>query len=299
MTEQKNKLAEYQEKKDKILRMLEEIQIQIGDNELKDAIVQKQTKLKNDRFVVSVFGHFSNGKSTFLNALMGFGEEILTEDDAASTATITRLRYASEDEGICNKAEIEFSSGNTERVGIKDLGEYVARNNSREVETTIKQVILYLNSELLKNGVEIVDTPGFNSTYKMHTETALRQVEESDAAIFLFNCENPGKTPEIEFLKKIQKYMDRVFFLMNKYEKSNSQGNIIISCLVKALNEKSRGKKVKILQKILTEMLKQGVVDAFLDNLKKRKDSLGQKLKELELEIGNIAIDDLSIDAAE
>lgn len=211
-------------RKDKILRMLEEIQIQIGDNELKDAIVQKQTKLKNDRFVVSVFGHFSNGKSTFLNALMGFGEEILTEDDAASTATITRLRYASEDEGICNKAEIEFSSGNTERVGIKDLGEYVARNNSREVETTIKQVILYLNSELLKNGVEIVDTPGFNSTYKMHTETALRQVEESDAAIFLFNCENPGKTPEIEFLKKIQKYMDRVFFLMNKYEKSNSQG---------------------------------------------------------------------------
>lgn len=224
MTEQKNKLAEYQEKKDKILRMLEEIQIQIGDNELKDAIVQKQTKLKNDRFVVSVFGHFSNGKSTFLNALMGFGEEILTEDDAASTATITRLRYASEDEEICNKAEIEFSSGNTERVGIKELGEYVARNNSREVETTIKQVILYLNSELLKNGVEIVDTPGFNSTYKMHTETALRQVEESDAAIFLFNCENPGKTPEIEFLKKIQKYMDRVFFLMNKYEKSNSQG---------------------------------------------------------------------------
>lgn len=95
MTEQKNKLAEYQEKKDKILRMLEEIQIQIGDNELKDAIVQKQTKLKNDRFVVSVFGHFSNGKSTFLNALMGFGEEILTEDDAASTATITRLRYLS------------------------------------------------------------------------------------------------------------------------------------------------------------------------------------------------------------
>lgn len=33
MTEQKNKLAEYQEKKDKILRMLEEIQNQIGDNE--------------------------------------------------------------------------------------------------------------------------------------------------------------------------------------------------------------------------------------------------------------------------
>lgn len=46
-------------------------------------------------------------------------------------------------------------------------------------------------------------------------------------------------------------------------------------------------------------MLKHGMVDAFLDNLKKRKDSLGQKLKELELEIGNIAIDDLNTDVAE
>lgn len=87
--------------------------------------------------------------------------------------------------------------------------------------------------------------------------------------------------------------------LVESLAREYCSGNIIISCLVKALNEKSRGKKVKILQKILTEMLKQGVVDAFLDNLKKRKDSLGQKLKELELEIGNIAIDDLSIDAAE
>lgn len=94
MTEQKNKLAEYQEKKDKILRMLEEIQIQIGDNELKDAIVQKQTKLKNDRFVVSVFGHFSNGKSTFLNALMGFGEEILTDENVTDRllAPLTSIR---------------------------------------------------------------------------------------------------------------------------------------------------------------------------------------------------------------
>lgn len=87
--------------------------------------------------------------------------------------------------------------------------------------------------------------------------------------------------------------------LVESLAREYCSGNIIISCLVKALNEKSRGKKVKILQKILTEMLKHGVVDAFLDNLKKRKDSLGQKLKELELEIGNIAIDDLSIDAAE
>lgn len=72
--------------------------------------------------------------------------------------------------------------------------------------------------------------------------------------------------------------------------------NILISCLVKTLNEKSRGKKVKILQKILTEMLKHGVVDVLLDNLKKRKDSLGQKLNELELEMENIIIEDLCAD---
>lgn len=70
------------------------------------------------------------------------------------------------------------------------------------------------------------------------------------------------------------------------------EGNILLSWLVKTVNEMSRGRKLKILQKILKEIQKSGAVASLLETLAQRQDSLGCTLKALELEIGNIAIED-------
>lgn len=214
----------YQEKRNRVIRVLSKAQDTVDDERIKSTIGGKIQQLEKDKFIVSVFGHFSNGKSTFLNSLMGFGREVLKEDEAASTATITRLRYAEEGSDKCDRAEVIYRDGAREWISIEELKDFVARNKKRNVERSIAEVVAYLSSAFLENGVEIVDTPGFNSTYELHTEIALRQVEESDAAIFLFNCEKPGSYVEFQFLKKIRKYMDRVFFVMNKFDSSSSEG---------------------------------------------------------------------------
>ena len=214
---------EYNEKKAEVLGAIDYTIKKAAESSL-ETLQKKRDQLDQNRFIVSVFGHFSNGKSTFLNALMGFDKEVLKEDDAPSTATITRLKYAGKDDEKCNTVIVEYRDKSTETIPIEKLDEYVARNKKIDVENKIAEVTLYVDSEFLKNGVEIVDTPGFNSTYKLHTEIALRQVESSDAAIFIFNCEKPGSGQEIDFLKKIKKYMKRVFFVMNKLDQSNSEG---------------------------------------------------------------------------
>lgn len=216
---------EYNVKRDKVVRLLEECTSKIGDEKLLKAIKDKKDKLIADRFVVSVFGHFSNGKSTFLNSLMGFDHEVLKEDDNASTATITRLRYADNNSDKCNKFDVIYKDESVDsNHDIEELGDFVARNGSDDVERTISEVILYIDSPFLKNGVEIVDTPGFNSTYEIHSEIALQQVEKSDAAIFLFSVDQPGNGEEFEFLKKVRNYMNRVFFVLNKVDKSDDNG---------------------------------------------------------------------------
>ena len=216
---------EYNVKRDKVIRLLEECISKISDEKLLKVIEEKKDKLSADRFVVSIFGHFSNGKSTFLNSLMGFDHEVLKEDDTPSTATITRLRYADSNSNKCNKFDVIFKDDSeaTDQ-NIDELGDFVARNGTVDVERTISEVIVYLDSPFLKNGVEIVDTPGFNSTYEIHSEIALQQVEKSDAAIFLFSAEQPGNSAELEFLKKVKKYMNRVFFVLNKVDRSNDNG---------------------------------------------------------------------------
>ena len=216
----------YEEKKYLVLNRLKEIEEQVNNKKIQDFIKSKVENLENDTFTISVFGHFSNGKSTFLNALMGFGEEVLVEDELASTATITRMKYPTKS-GLRNKAQIIFSNGETETIEIDDIKDYSARNSRVDVEYNIKEVILYLESEFLKNGVEIVDTPGFNSTYEVHTEIARNYVNKSDASIFIFSYDKPGAAEELKFLQYIKDRMDRVFLVLNKIDKAdNTEGSV-------------------------------------------------------------------------
>lgn len=227
------------EKKNLILNLLDEVKGQIEDQGLKDKIDYKRNKLGEDRFTIAVFGHFSNGKSTFLNALMGYGEEILKEDELASTAAITRLKYP-EDKSLLGKAKVIFKNKDERIIPFEQLNEFSAKSSSGTfVEDKIEEVVAYFDSELLKNGVEIVDTPGFNSTYEKHTKTSEAYVKKSDASIFLFSFEKPGASKELEFLKYINNSLDRVFLVLNKIDLSNNtEASSSVENVVKNLREK-------------------------------------------------------------
>lgn len=229
-----DKFAIFQKQKSGVAALLEETSTILQNEQKARTLREKAKALEDDKFVISVFGHFSNGKSTFLNALMGFDHEVLKEEEAACTATITVLRYAEKNDPKHNSSTIYFNNGQTQEQPLTNLNDFIAKNKNIDVEKQIEKVVIYTDSEFLKNGVEIVDTPGFNSTYTLHDEIAIKQVERSNAAIFLFNCEKPGAAQEIDFLKRIRRYMDRVFFVMNKYDRS--QGNEIDSVQTKLAN---------------------------------------------------------------
>ncbi|CUP56148.1 GTP-binding protein Der [Turicibacter sanguinis] len=230
----------YIEKKQLVIKQLQEAKGLVNQESLQSLIDDKIKNLEDDRFIISVFGHFSNGKSTFLNALMGFSEEVLVENELASTATITRLKYPT-DLQLLNQAQIVFNNGLIETVPIKDIRLFSATNQEVNVERDIREVILYLDSPLLKNGVEIVDTPGFNSTYKIHTEIAKQYVEQSDACIFLFTYDKPGSQEEFKFLQHIREKMERVFLVLNKIDKMDST-----ECVTKGLDYNISELKKKI-----------------------------------------------------
>lgn len=254
-------LKEYKRKKATLISELTSIKENINDDELNNVIDEKIKSLNEDRFVISIFGHYSNGKSTFLNALMGFGEEILVEDELASTAAITRLKYP-KDLSKLNTADIKFSDGSIKTVKIEEIKNYSARNNENDVEHQIAEVILYLDSSLLKDGVEIVDTPGFNSTYQIHTDIAAGHVNKSDASIFLFSYDQPGSYEEFNFLKKISDKMDRVFLVINKIDKEDiSEGTVedTIDDIKHKMKKLGLNVDYKVIHKISALLERQGI----------------------------------------
>lgn len=256
-----NNLKNYKIRKQKIIGNLNEIQENVIDTDVKKIIREKMNTLNQDKFIISVFGHYSNGKSTFLNALMGFGDEILVEDELASTAAITRLKYP-DDMNKLNKAEVIFSNNDVKLINLDEIKEYSARNNNFDVEGSIIEVILYLDSELLKDGVEIVDTPGFNSTYEIHTDIAESHVNKSDASIFLFSYDQPGSKEEFNFLNKISDKMDRIFLVLNKIDKEDStEGTIdeVIDDIKKKIEMVGVNIENKVIHKISALFERKGI----------------------------------------
>ncbi|OON95866.1 MAG: hypothetical protein ATN36_07090 [Epulopiscium sp. Nele67-Bin005] len=228
-----------------------------------NVIDEKTNDVSKGKFIISVFGHFSNGKSTFLNSLMGFGESVLIEDELASTATITKLCYPPAP-NFTNKADIIFQDGAIQRVNIDEIGKYSARNNEFEVEKQISEVVLYVESDLLKNGVEIIDTPGFNSTYEIHTEIAKQYVERSDACIYLFSYEQPATRAEIEFLQGIKEKIERVFLVLNKIDMCDLTESTVDEILID-VKKKLENKQVTIpdrgIYPISAKLEKEGIRD--------------------------------------
>ena len=85
---------------------------------------QTEEELEKEKFKIAVFGNFSCGKSTFLNALMRIDKLPVKEERA--TAVFTVLRNAEEHGKQHGEAEIHFKDKDFLRAdiveGIKELG---------------------------------------------------------------------------------------------------------------------------------------------------------------------------------
>jgi small GTP-binding protein len=171
--------------------------------------------LKN-RFEIVVVGEFSTGKSTFINTLLR--KDVLPSKVTPTTATINYLRHIEHGDGQ-EKAVIHFRDGNTAEVEFGQLEQYVTEMSKHlRVAYEVAYVDIFVDSPYLEDGVVIVDTPGLQALHAEHERITKEQIKRSNASIFLFNLEQPGKRSEYEFLKHLAESIDRIFFVGNRMD---------------------------------------------------------------------------------
>lgn len=160
------------------------------------AIVDKQ----NDNLLnISVIGEFSTGKSSFINALVGY-ELLAVNVIQGTTVAITIIEYSE-----------KFSITLTDFLGKSSKRVYKSIDSLRQqlhIYTTdatyakkIDYVTVTLPSVILKNGYRIIDTPGTNSLELWHEEVTCRAIRElSDLSIILTDATQPMPATLMSFL---------------------------------------------------------------------------------------------------
>ena len=231
--EEEEKKSSFKELKSVLESIVDEVKELVTTNEkFKDELTDTKHYLNNQKFSIGITGVMNAGKSTMLNALMG--KEILGSAVVPETANLTIVKHNPSETAkvyYWNKAEwqrIENAAkelesmrdyvNETHRIFGNELSSYI-KEESRFDEVDVKDLSLYTSAEasgkkcnlvkyvelgsdldFLKDGIEIVDTPGLDDPVIQREEITKEYLSQCDMMLHLMNVSQSATLKDVEFI---------------------------------------------------------------------------------------------------
>jgi len=253
MTEQYSAYDKYRETREELEKLLLEateaiaIQNTMSFEEEKRVLKELSDKVGSDSFKIQVVGTFKNGKSTFINSFLG--AKVLPAFARPCTAIISEIKYGEE-----SRAFLHFRNpppppdklpANTPmevrehlsrqrddgmdipqmEVGVDKIEEFVVIPKDKEQKDTqaeggiYEKIVLRWPLDLLKSGVEIIDSPGLNE-HGVRTEVTTKYLNKADAILFILAADKPCAEDEMRFItiNLNGNNFRNLFFLFNRFD---------------------------------------------------------------------------------
>ncbi|WP_053075076.1 dynamin family protein [Ornithinibacillus californiensis] len=182
-----------------------------GDEVNAIKIIDLYKKKYEEEFVISFAGHFSAGKSSMINALIG--KELLPKSPIPTSANIVKL---SSGDGV---ARVFFHSEDPieydEPYNLDMIKEYCRDKD------LIKKIEISSSEPIIPNGCSLIDTPGIDAaddTDRLITESSLHLV---DVLFYVMDYNHVQSEVNLMFLKKIQSMNIPFYIIINQIDKHN------------------------------------------------------------------------------
>ena len=238
----------YREKLAKLIGEGVGIFAKLGQESTSRSLQKLLENLQSQVFRILVMGEFKRGKSTFINALLG--EAVLPAYDFPTTAVINEVRFGDSKRAIVRfkhplPVSIDVLSEEAARHVSKHRGqptppleipydqieEYVVIKNFTQkqeeavAESPYERVELYYPTDLLRKGVEIVDSPGLNENIT-RTVVTMGDLPKADAIIYVLLAQALGSQTELDVIANEVNgngFRD-IFFIINKFDQIQDKG---------------------------------------------------------------------------
>ena len=239
------KLNRFRVQKERLRGMLSDASEVINDLNMSSAsenLDKLSKKVNNDTFKIQVIGTFSNGKSTVINSLLG--EEVLPAYALPTTAVINEVKYGDNKEAILyfrnplpenlpaslsvkaleHMKKHDMKNIPPLHISYNEIEDYVVIPMGEDpkemlLESPYEKVELFWPLPMLKEGVEIIDSPGLNES-DTRARVTMDYLSKADAILFVLAADHLCSKDEMEFVENfLNAYgFTDPFFVVNRFD---------------------------------------------------------------------------------
>lgn len=191
----------------------------IGRADLAERASIAAARLRRPATVVCVVGEFKQGKSSLINALLG--QVVCPVDDDLATSAITLVRWGEQPTAVVRRKAESGATGDpptTETIEVGQVGDWVSEAGNPGNHKRVDRVDIVVPSQLLKQGLVIVDTPGMGGLGAGHAAATLSFLPFADGLIFVSDASAELSAPEVDFLRRAAELCPTVLFAQTKID---------------------------------------------------------------------------------
>ena len=174
-------------------------------------LAEARARVSEDRFNLVVLGEFKRGKSALINALLQ--RDVLPTGVVPLTSVVTAIGAGSRDRLV-----VRYVDGGLEERPLTELAEYVTEVCNPGNRLGVEFARVELDQELLRSGLELVDTPGIGSIHSHNTEVARDFLPRVDAAVCVLDAGQPLSENERELFLDAARRVPRLLMVVNKID---------------------------------------------------------------------------------
>jgi GTPase Era involved in 16S rRNA processing len=178
-----------------------------------EKIKQLAMKLENQEFLIAFCGHFSAGKSTMINQVIG--EDLLPSSPIPTSANLVKVRAGEEYAKV-------FFKNEKPRLYLAPYDYELVKNYCKDGDKIKEIEISHLESHLPKNTV-IMDTPGIDSADDAHRVATESAIHLANLVFYVMDYNHVQAELNFLFTKELTEAGKDVYLVINQIDKHNDE----------------------------------------------------------------------------
>lgn len=174
---------------------------QDGKNPYSKALQNAIEEYNKRELTILFSGEIKTGKSSTINSILG--EDYCMVDAGVCTNVCTMIRWGGVEVITVYFIKEDESESLPIRITRNDLPKYVGEKENKNNQLNVRLIVIETPSDLLKDGIVIIDTPGLGSLNSYHTATTFSMAPIADVLVLVSSANREITAVEIEYFSQL------------------------------------------------------------------------------------------------